>query len=257
MLEGVADAGFKYVEISAVRGWTEHIMPDMPDSELGRIKKKMDDLGLKAAALGGHCDLTDEERLKDFEKNIELAHRFGIKYIVSSTGEAHFGEEQGNPDDILIANIKALVPTLEKYDVTMAIEIHGEYGTGESLTRLTRGVDSPRVGINYDTANVVFYGGISPLDDVKTCWEDIKLVHLKDKIGWGSEWNFPAVGQGEMPLKEFMEYMDTKNYSGIYSVEIEYDEEFCMRDKDQPGDLDRVNQAVASAYTYLKSIGRV
>jgi len=256
-LEGIAAAGFKYVELCAVRGWTEHIMPDMSDEELDRVQKKMDDLGLKAVALGGHCNLTDNERLKDFEKNIELAHRFGMKYIISSTGEAHFGEEEGNPDDVLIANIKTLVPTLEKYDMTMALEIHGEYGTGESLYRLTRGVDSPYVGINYDTANVVFYGGLSPLDDIKTCIDDVKFVHLKDKIGWGNEWNLPAVGQGELPLKEFMDYMDAQGYEGIYSIEVEYDQEYCMRDKDQPGDLDRANQSAVDAYTYMKSIGRI
>ena len=31
-LEGIARAGFRYVEIAAVRNWTEHIMPDMPDA---------------------------------------------------------------------------------------------------------------------------------------------------------------------------------------------------------------------------------
>ena len=256
-LEGLAAAGFKNVELCAVRGWTEHIMPDMSDAELDRVQKKMDDLGINGVALGGHCNLLDEERLEDFKKNIELAHRFGMKYIITSTGEAHFGEEEGNPDDILIANIKTLVRILEKYDMTMALETHGTYGTGESLYRLTRGVDSPRVGINYDTANVVFWGGSSPMEDIKTCWEDVKFVHLKDKVGWNNDWNLPAVGKGELPLKEFMEYMDSVGYEGIYSVEVEYDEEYCMRDKDQPGDLDRANEAAADSFNYLKSIGRV
>ena len=33
-LEGIAAAGFKFVELTAVRGWTEHIMPDLPVKEL-------------------------------------------------------------------------------------------------------------------------------------------------------------------------------------------------------------------------------
>src|SRR5690606_24607735 len=80
-LEGIAAAGFKFVELTAVRGWTEHIMPDMPEAELDRVYKKMKDLGLKCVALSGHCNLTDETRLNDFRNNMALAKRFGARYI--------------------------------------------------------------------------------------------------------------------------------------------------------------------------------
>jgi len=255
-LEGIATAGYEYVEMVAVRGWTEHIMPDMPDAELGRIQKKMKDLGLTPVGLSGHCNLMDQDRLKDFGRNIELAHRLGVQYIVSSTGEAHFGEEEGKNDEILVKNIKTLLPALEKYGITMVLELHGEYAKGEDMARVTRAVNSPYVGINYDTANVLFFGGVSPMDDIKTCADQVKYVHLKDKIGGKGLWNFPSTGKGELPLKEFMEYMDGCDYAGPYSIEIEFTEDYTMRDKDQPGDLEKADQAAKDAYAYLKSIGR-
>ena len=256
-LEGMAAAGFKYVELSAVRGWTEHVMPDMPDAEIERIQKKMAGLGIEAVALGGHCNLMEKERLEDFAKNIELAHRLGIGTIVTSTGEAHFGEDEEFSDNVLIENISSLIPVLDKYDMTMVLEIHGEHGTGEQLYSLTRKLDSPRVGINYDTANVVFFGGKSPMDDIKTCVDDVKHVHLKDKVGMDRVWCFPATGSGDLDLAGFMDFLDGYDYDGVYSIEVEYDEEFTMREKDQPGDLDRANQAAIDSYAYLKSIGRV
>ena len=46
-----------------------------------------------------------------------------------------------------------------------------------------------------------------------------------------------------------MEYMDENGYIGSYSIEIEYTPDFCMRDKDQPGDIDVANQQVKESTT--------
>lgn len=255
-LEGIAAAGFRYVELTAVRGWTEHLRADMTDDELQVVRDKLRSLGLTAIGLSGHCNLTEKERLNDFKQNIELASRLECKYIITSTGEAHFGENEVFTDEALAGNIKELVPTLEKYNVIMVLEVHGEYGTGESLYRVAKLVNSPFVAVNYDTANVVFYGKEDPLEEIKTCIDGVKYVHLKDKSGAPNVWNFPAIGSGELKLKEFMEYMDTQGYEGPYSIEIEYTEDFTMREK-VPGDLAVANKAVADSYAYLKSIGRI
>ena len=92
------------------------------------------------------------------------------------------------------------------------------------------------------------------MDDIKTCVDGVKYVHLKDKIGPQKEWNFPGTGNGELPLREFIGYMAKNGYEGPYSVEIEYTEEYCMRDKDQPGDLDIANKEMADSYKFLASI---
>jgi len=256
-LEGIAAAGFKYVELTAVKNWTEHVMADMSADELGAIKKKIADLGLTVIGLSGHCNIMDDERLKDFEDNIELAKKLDCEFIITSAGEAHFGKDETVADEVLVRNIKKLLPKLEQAGVKMVLEIHGEYGTGEALFRVTQAINSPWVGINYDTANVVMYGGKLPNDDVKTCVQDVKFVHLKDKVGFGAEWNFPGTGNGELDLEGFMNYMDDNGYTGPYSIEIEYTEDFCMRDKDQPGDIDVANTQVQESFNYLKSIGRL
>ena len=253
-LEGIAKAGFKHVELAAVRGWTEHVHCDMSEKELNDAKQLLKKYGITAVGLSGHCNLMDHQRLDDFKKNIELADRLGCKYIISSTGEAHFGEGETFNDDVLAQNIKSLLPLLEKYGIILAIELHGDYGTGESLYPITQKVASPFVCINYDTANVVFYGGVLPTVDIRTCVSDVKYVHLKDKRGAKNEWNFPGVGNGELPLREFIDYLHENGYEGPYSVEIEYTQEFCMREKDQPGDIEVANREMADSYQFLSSI---
>jgi len=254
-LKGIAKAGFKYVEINAVKGWTEHLSADISDSDLNKVKEMLKELDLKVVALSGHCNLLDDERLSDFRENIKLAARLDCTYIVSSVGEAHFMEDEEKNDCKLIANLKSLEPLLEKYNLKLAIETHGdEYGSGKSLVEVMQKVNSKHIGINFDTANCYFWGGALPLDDIKTCLEYVNFVHLKDKLGEQKTWNFPGIGNGELPLREVIEYMVNNGYDGPFSVEVEYTEEFCMRDKDRPGDIDIPDKEMADSYKFLSAI---
>ena len=43
-LEGIAAAGFHYVELTATKGWTEHVFPNQSFEKLCAVKDKMDEL---------------------------------------------------------------------------------------------------------------------------------------------------------------------------------------------------------------------
>jgi len=251
-LEGAAAGGYSYIEPCAVRGWTENFMPDMDKAERERLTKKMADLKLSALAFSGHCNLMDRDRLDDFRKNIQLAKEFGSKYIITSAGEAHFGKDEIFSDDVLIENIKSLLPDLEKAGLILALEVHGDdYNTGTSLRNVVEKVGSKLVGVNYDTANALFYGNILCHEEIKDCYDIVNYVHLKDKIGGFKEWNFPAPGKGELKLVEFINFLNGKGYKGPYSVEIEYTQDFTMNPK-KPGDIAIANQAVKDSFEFFK-----
>ena len=258
-LETIAKAGFKYVEICAVRNWTEHVMPDMAPEKLAAVKQKMADLGLKCISMSGHCDLSDANRLADFRANMQLAADLGCEWIISSTGEAHFGsEDETDIEALLIENIKTLVPDLQKLGLKLGIEVHGpNYGTGAACARLVNGIGAfPTVGVNYDTANVVYWGKDDPDTDIKSCPGKINYCHLKDKIGMDSSWNFPAIGAGELHLLDLVDYMNANGYDGPLSIELEYTEDFTMRDKKE-GDLDFAYETLKKSYDYLHANGRI
>ena len=247
-LEGIHKAGFRYVELTATKGWTEHVFPTQSFSYLVGLKKKMQELSIIPFALSGHCNLMDQERMKDFAENIELARFFGCKYIVSSVGEAHLEDKETAGNDVLAENIKSVIPQLEEANMTLVLEIHGEHCNGIILKEIVDLIDSEHVRINYDTANAIFYGGVKPEEDMQNCKDEIAYMHLKEKRGEQQEWDFPALGKGTVNFPQIFENLAKNQNECPFSIEIEFT-------KDGPKDLEEVNQAVADSCQYLKEQG--
>jgi L-ribulose-5-phosphate 3-epimerase len=245
-LAGISAAGFKYVELCAVKGWTEHVMPHMSKDELEAIKKKVADYGLTPVALSGHCSITDEERLPDFIDNIKLAAFFDCKVIVTSIDEAHLKKEESRTARSLEDILEELGGICKEYNIDLVLETHGkEYGSGESILNLLKNVKSENVKINFDTGNVIMYGGKDPVEDLKICNSRVGFIHLKDKLGKTEEWNFPALGTGTV---DFPSIFEIAGDEVLKSIEIEFTSA-------GPKDLNEVDEAVKSSYNYLKSIG--
>lgn len=247
-LEGIAAAGFHYVELTATKGWTEHVFPDQSFQQLCRVKDQMEALDLTPFAMSGHCNLMDPQRLPDFVMNMRLAHFFGCDYIVSSIGEAHLEDLATSSNERLADNIRELVPSLEKYGLRLVLELHGDHATGTVMKEIVDLVGSPLVKINYDTANCVFYGNVDAAEDMDTCLSEIAYLHLKDKAGERNAWNFPALGEGYVDFPTIFQKLDQAKNNAPLSVEIEFTPA-------GPRNLAEVHEAVRNSAAYLKSHG--
>lgn len=247
-IDGIKKAGFRYVELTATKGWTEHVFPNMTFERLCKIKDELKNNNLIPFSMSGHCNLMDRERLEDFILNIKLAAFFGCDYIISSIGEAHLKDRTEISDEEVAEHIREIVPFLQEYDLQLGIENHGKHGTGKQLKKIVELVDSPNVMINYDTANAIFYGNVNLEEDIVSSIDKIGYIHLKDKAGAYNEWNFPALGQGYIDFKMIMEKLEQTNNNCPLSIEIEFTSEGAKS-------LDEINKAVKDSYDYLKSIG--
>lgn len=177
-LEGIAAAGFHYVELTATKGWTEHVFPDQSFASLCHVQDKLKELDLVPFAMSGHTNLMDADRLPDFIMNMRLAHFFGCKYIVSSIGEAHLKDKAKTGNEVLVQNIKGLIPHLKENGLMLVLELHGEHATGTIMNEIVTAVNSNLVKINYDTANCVFYGNVDAADDIDTCMDNVAYLHI-------------------------------------------------------------------------------
>lgn len=246
-IEGIAAAGFHYIELTATKGWTEHVFADQTFARLVEVKHLLAEKHLIPLALSGHTNLMDMDRIGDFINNIEIAHFFGSRYIVSSIGEAHL-KNKTEDSEALYRNIRQLLPLLETYDMMLVLEIHGEAGSGAAINEIVKTIDSDRVKINYDTANAIFYGGVDIIEDMKGCMENIAYMHIKDKAGEQKVWNFPALGDGDIDFGNVFEVLEDSHNEAPLSIEIEFT-------ADGVSDVEQVHEAVRRSYAYLKQLG--
>jgi sugar phosphate isomerase/epimerase len=247
-IEGIKNAGFRYVELTATKGWTEHVFPSMEFRYLCGVRERLKDSGVDPFAMSGHTNLTDRERVADFLDNIRLAAFFGCRYIVSSIGEAHIEDKATASDELAAERVRGLTPYLDEYGLTLVLETHGEHGAGRRLKGIVDLVDSPRVLINYDTANTIFFGGVDHAEDIDACIGKIGFMHIKDKAGARDEWNFPALGKGYVDFPMIFRKLAEAGNDCPLSIEIEFG-------PDGSRDLAEVNEAVRDSRSYLESIG--
>lgn len=246
-VKGARKAGFTKIELAAVKGHTAHVLPGMSSRQLQDIKALLRENGMKCVGIGAHSNVMKEDGIANLLKSIDLAVEFDCEYIITATGEAHDDSDVIEDATVLAKNLKPIIEKCESLNKRLVLETHGNnYPTGLSLKKLAQSLNN-RIKINYDTANVIFYGNTLPYEDLEASVEYVEFIHLKDKLGPYNEWNFPAIGDGDLDFRKIFRILKNANYKGPISVEIEFT-------PIGPANLEEVNRCVKRSYSYLSKI---
>jgi L-ribulose-5-phosphate 3-epimerase len=217
-LQGLAEAGYRGVELAAVPGATEHVDVHGDPAE---VRARLDHFGLEAVSISGHSDLTTREGLEHGLAVVRWAERFGLPVVNTAVG-GH-APDVDESEEAFLRTIGPLADAAQAAGVTIALEIHGELmASGERSLPLLERIDHPAVKVNYDTANVEFYSGVRAVDDLPRIADRVAHVHLKDMRGGQGEWDFPAIGEGHVDFARVIEILRAAGFDGPYSVEVEF-----------------------------------
>ena len=242
-LEGIAAAGFKNVELTAVPGWTEHV--DL-DADQGELRRKLDGYGLNPVSISAHSDLTTPDGLEHGLKAVRWAAEYGIPIVNTAVGGHQSADEN---EAAFLGNINALADEAERAGILVGLEIHGDIMASGAVTiPLLDKIGRDSIKINYDTANVVYYSGDTAVEDIPKVADDIVHVHLKETTGGKGVWNFGAIGSGVVDFAEVLRILDEAGYTGPYSVELEFSGEPWPP-------LADMNDAMKRSYEHLRSLG--
>ena len=244
-LAGIAEAGFRHVELSAVPGAVEHVDVHADPAE---ARAKLDHYGLTAVSISGHSNLTTKEGLEHGLAVVRWAERFGLPIVNTAVG-GH-APDVDESESAFLANIGTLADAAQAAGITIALEIHGDLmASGERSIPLLDRIDHPAVKVNYDTANVEYYAGTLAVDDLPSIADRVAHVHLKDARGGKGNWDFPAIGQGHVDFARVLEILRGAGYDGPYSVEIEFTGEVPWPP------LEEVNAAMRESHQTLSALG--
>lgn len=242
-LAGITDAGYRYVELSAVPGWTEHVDLDRLPADVRRV---VEGYGLETVSLSGHSDLTTREGLDHGIKAIRWAADYGIPIMNTAVGGHQSADEN---EAAFLGNVGELADAAEQAGVVVALEIHGDIMASSDVTiPLIEKIGRDSIKVNYDTANVEYYSGKKAVDDLPKITPHLAHVHLKDTVGGKGVWNFGAIGSGSVDFARVLEILRQAGYEGPFSVELEFQGE------PWPS-LAEVNEAMRQSREHLNSLG--
>jgi L-ribulose-5-phosphate 3-epimerase len=243
-LAGVAAAGFTFVELSAVPGWTEHVDVDRDSPE--RVRRLLERNGLTAVSLSGHSDLTTPDGLEHGLNAVRWAGEYGLAIMNTAVGGHRSADES---EAAFLGNVGRLADEAERAGVVVALEIHGDIMASSDLTLpLLEKIGRDAVRVNYDTANVEYYSGERAVDDLPKIVPYLAHVHLKDTSGGKGNWDFGAIGSGTVDFARVLEILREGGYQGPLSVELEFQGEPWPP-------LESVNEAMRRSYEHLSALG--
>lgn len=242
-LDGIARAGFRGVELTAVPGWTEHVSLDDDPAD---VRRRLDAHGLEAVSLSAHSDLTTREGLEHGLRGVAWAAAYGLPVLNTAVGGHQSADEN---EAAFLANVGELADAAARAGIVVALEIHGDIMASSEVTLpLLEKIGSDAVRVNYDTANVEYYSGRSAVEDLPQIVPYLAHVHLKDTTGGKGNWNFPACGEGRVDFRRVLEILREGGYDGPVSVEIEFTGE------PWPA-LEEVDRSMRASYENLTSLG--
>ena len=216
-IHGIAATGCACIDLFVA---SNHLAYDLDAVGAEALAGRLGALNLSVQCLNANLGLMDATGVERTKMAISLAPKMGARFISDTIAGPDSHEEDL---DLFMANIGSVADHAEAEGVTVCLETHGDKtGCGRQIVEVVRRVGHPRVKINYDTANSMFYGGAEPYDDLEAALPELGYVHLKDKVGGQGEYNFPPIGDGEIDFARVLNVLDDGGYEGPISIEMEF-----------------------------------
>lgn len=235
------------------RGWSHlpeiglrHVEVKVPAdaAEADVLRQRLDNHGLTASSFQGEIPIAEADVAERVRPQLATCAAFGTRYLFVSVKAGEVDPETVHQ------RLRAVGDVADEHDVTVVMETHPDLMTNGDVARQhMEAIDHPRIRVNFDTANILFYNqGLTPESELEKVIDYVAAVHLKDSTGAYQTFDFPALGRGIVDLPRIFGMLDERGFTGPYTMELEGTAgvEF-----DEPTQL----QYVADSVQHLRDIG--
>lgn len=174
-----------------------------------------------------------DEMMLGLKRSIRATHLLGAKYMVFHPAKRPYNELANELFEFNVSVLKALLPTLEQYDVYLAVEnlfgrddlsrpVPCNVSYPSQILRLIDAVGSDRVVVCLDTGHMLLCGGDCA---AAVCEYGDKLrvlhVHDNDKIDDRHRIPMDGIGEIEIDWQEFIKALKEVGFDGTFSLELD------------------------------------
>lgn len=207
-------------------------IPRLDAGYLQYIKGRLDAAGMDRVYAWGHPDGleggSNQRAFEDMLMHLKYARQIGANVMRVVGSSLRFRFEPHQPQlERLTKMFSEAVRVAAGYGIKLAIENHIDYNSDEIL-QLIRDVDSPYLGVNFDSGNF-----LRVLDDPITAMQKLApyvlATHIKDLLPVrdvpANEWYFFScvpTGKGLIDNAALARILKQHNYQGFLAVEVDY-----------------------------------
>jgi sugar phosphate isomerase/epimerase len=179
-LTGIKASGYDYVawgttHLDSSGGKKPVMAVDAPALEAAKLAYRCRGMGLEPVMMFATVNLEAAGALDAHLRRIEQAAAAKIPFLLT------FGKTSRGEYETFVSNLKKMAPRAKEAGVMVVIKQHGgNTATGEDCARIAREVAHESVKVCYDAGNVLDYENHDPLQDIQTCWRDIRAFTIKD-----------------------------------------------------------------------------
>ena len=202
------------------------------------MKKKMADYGVQFSQIDAAYPLSGlngpVRGVPYVLESIPWASHAGCPRIATTDG-LHAPEKLSDEEAMTVMqrSYAQILEVAEQYGIHINIELHGYFTTNpDMLERMLNFVDSPYLGLNFDTGNT-FISGQDPVDFLRRFVGDVNHVHIKDVSeslaaaargeDTGIGISHCSIGEGVNAdnIRECLKILRDNGYDGPLSLECE------------------------------------
>ena len=166
--------------------------------------------GIEIPCIDSSCDLANEQEdcvetisvLTDIAKSVH-AHYVGVVVLSEN-------------DSVVRERLDKLVAIAEEKNITILIKTSGVYADTSRLRDLLESYACDQLGALWDVHHPYRDFGESADTTIKNLGAYVKHVHLRDS---DDKETYNLIGEGNLPVDEFMRALTSINYNGMISLE--------------------------------------
>jgi sugar phosphate isomerase/epimerase len=249
-IEVLGNAGYDGVEILLDE---PHLSPETVDeAEIKRIKRMLRDHDLEIANCNAFMfsagEVSDRVRESEYSRDTEyfhhpsfvehnaedrkmrLEHTQAALRTAADLGASCISIPPGGPVplnrpddeamDDFVESLRTAAETAKTVGVNILVEPEPELliETTEEFLEFAERIDYPRIQCNFDAGHL-FCIGEEPVEAFDQLIEYVDHVHLED-IPANRSHEHTQLGDGEMPISDFLEALDSRGYDGFVTIEL-------------------------------------
>ena len=210
------------------RGGTDgHVRPDMSATQKYLLRSLSEDSGLMALAVTSYTSFVSDQvgeqqaNIDDLKRYIDLAAELGATYVRAFLGELQIGMKIN--DSLYERVVSCLMQVVEhaiRNEVQIAVEPHDNFALSSAIYPVLKQT-LPEIRVIWDVGNA-FAAGEEPQAGFDLLKDRLAYVQVKDGLRTDTDWQLTPLGQGNLPLEQAFDLLQSFGYTGSFSVEWEY-----------------------------------